>query len=458
MRTPVRAGANGPQMVESALRFAPSCYQLWLAAAAAAAQPQAAAMLLRRGVLALCQQSEGAERDPVPEAQAAAALDLALRLMLLLAEMHAPLAADRCDELLRFCLGSAAPPAGAPSPEAEALLVCRAALGGVLGAHPRLHCVLLLCCAHAATYGCLPNAALHRLGYAQQLQPLAWEHGALVPGGAGAAVAVLREPARELAQGVHTAEQLEARSVLALSLLRLDLATGSTMLLDAEQGSGVPGKPDAPHAAAPGGAAHAALRLVERWYRQLKRLGACPAALVVLLQEGVAAAVGSGTSAHAGLLRACVRGEVHPEVAAALAAAAVAHGAPPGDAAELLECWAAGYCNSSEVRWPRCGTWGCSCAYQDWCTRCHVPRAPLPPAGAQSGLARRFVRGRTACLLHHAASCTRARGRRAPGCAGCACEAGHLPPPRSSWCSGASVCVCLLCPAAPAAWRRCQRR
>ena len=282
----------------------------------------------------------------MPEAQAAAALDLALRLLLLLAELHPPLsAADRASPLPWFCLGSAAP--AAHSAEAEELLTCRATLLHSLAAHPRLRCLLLLCCAHVAAAGFLPDYVVHRLGYPQQLLPLGWAQRALERGGADAAAAVLREPAQELARGVETAAQLEAHSVLALSLLRLDLAAGSRLLVDAEHGSGTRGRFDAD---ASGAAARAALRLVERGYRQLTPLKVLPVALVSLLQEGVAAAVGTGSAAaRAGLVRACLSGEVHPAVAAALAAVVVARGATPDDAALLLEWWAAGYCSKVQA-------------------------------------------------------------------------------------------------------------
>ncbi|KAL4439717.1 hypothetical protein ABPG75_002718 [Micractinium tetrahymenae] len=159
-------GCAAGMMVDTALQFAPHSYRLWLVAAEQQQQWQEAAAMLQRGVLALCKPAPtvdgvagvaGVSSGPLPEAQAAAALDLGLRLLQLLSM------ADQQDSRVQLVQW-----AGADLPSTGSLLQRgKAALLAELQPHPRLLAVLCCCCAYAAVHGSLPIAAQHSLGYQQ---------------------------------------------------------------------------------------------------------------------------------------------------------------------------------------------------------------------------------------------------------------------------------------------------
>lgn len=154
-------------MVDSALQFAPHSYRLWLVAAAQQARWPDAAALLQRGVLALCRGRDGTgSHGALPEAQAAAALDLGLRLLALLG------AAGQDDSRAALLAWAGADVGGSAAGGhghggGSLLLRSKAALLHELQQHPRLLCTLWLCCAHVAAHGRLPPAAEHSLGYQQ---------------------------------------------------------------------------------------------------------------------------------------------------------------------------------------------------------------------------------------------------------------------------------------------------
>lgn len=156
-------------MTDTALQFAPHSYRLWLAAAEQQRQWQEAAAVLQRGVLALCRPAPSAGCDSggdgaaLPEAQAAAALDLGLRLLQLLDTAEQP---DSRAQLLQW---AAADLSGS---DGGLLQRSKAALLAELLPHPRLLAALCCCCAHAAAHGGLPVAAQRCLGY--ESAPL-WE-------------------------------------------------------------------------------------------------------------------------------------------------------------------------------------------------------------------------------------------------------------------------------------------
>lgn len=149
-------------MVDTALQFAPHSYRLWLAAVEQQRQWQEAAVLLQRGVLALCRPAAagdgvGAGGEAAPEARAAAAFDLGLRLLQLLSAADQP--GSRA-QLVDW--------AGGDLPSAGSLLLrSKAALLAELQPHPRLLATLCCCCAYAAAYGHLPAVAQRSLGYQQ---------------------------------------------------------------------------------------------------------------------------------------------------------------------------------------------------------------------------------------------------------------------------------------------------
>lgn len=382
-------------MVDTALQFAPHSYRLWLVAAEQQRQWQEAATVLQRGVLALCRPvltggsagagGAGVGGKSLPEPQAAAALDLGLRLLHLLSMADQP---DSSSQLVQWAGGDLA---GSGS----LLLRSKAALLAELQPHPRLFATLCCCCAYAAAYGCLPGPAQHSLGYQQaslsellrdwpELPGQHHQHqqaacrAALVAGAdslglLGHSSGNLLHQERGLAAAQHgrmleslrQAQQAQpealcaAQSALLLAVLRLDRIAGasgpagsSLMVQLVGFTSGMPSS-QASSLAPPQQAALAVTQ--QRWHafagwaepklqqgpnsagvQQSRQLGSPalqeerrvliqpPAELVQLMQETVVAAALSAAAPSTGgnlPLLACVQGKLHPAAAAALMAA-----------------------------------------------------------------------------------------------------------------------------------------
>ncbi len=342
-------------MVESALQFAGHSYRAWLVALAQQQRWQDAAALLHRGIIALCKplatasgsQASNASRQ-LPAAQAAAALDLGLRLLHLLCCVGD---GDSRAALLNWA-------AGDPGSSGKSLAFrSRAALLQAVEHHPQLLCTLAISSAYTTMHGSLPSAVVHSLGYeapplSAQLQ--AWQPppaaldasassacgAALSAGVAAFGLLPAREPPAALQQ--QTAPQLlAARCALLVAALRLG---GSPLLCELLH---------MPHSTA-------MLTVAQQCWHACS--GQPPAELLILLQETVVSAAvaaatrqlpGSSSSSSNALAVAALQGQLHPAAVVALAAAVAGSGHPQATATaqELLGGWAVAYEPSVSCQW-----------------------------------------------------------------------------------------------------------
>lgn len=329
-------------MVESALQFAPHSYRLWLVAVAQQQRWQDAAAMLQRGILALCKplaaaaggsSKSGSSGGALPEAQAAVALDLGLRLLQLLSGAGD---ADSQAALLVWAGADAGSSGGQPLAHRSKAVLVQALLP-----HPHLRCTLAICCAYAAAFDCLPSASAHCLGY--QPAPLvallrawppvpaardasAWAacRAALVAG-AGSLGLLASSPTQQPQQELEP-QLLAAQCALLVAAMRLG---GSALLAEL---LGVP-QP------------WAALTVAQQRWQACSAQS--PAELLILVQESVAAAAAAAASSNSAniLVEAALQGRLHPAAALSLAACVASCRQPQAAdvAHKLLGSWAIAY-------------------------------------------------------------------------------------------------------------------
>lgn len=335
-------------MVESAIQFAGHSYRCWLVALSQQQRWQDAAVLLQRGILALCKPLSAAGGNPaseasgrLPAAQAAAALDLGLHLLHLLCCVGD---ADSRAALLAWAAGDA----GSSSktlPQRS-----RAALQQALQQHPHLLCTLAISCAYAALHNSLPTAMVHSLGC--QLPPLSaqlqgWQPAPaavdLSASSACRAALSLCSAALGLPQARESPAQQQQQPAPQLLAARCTVLTAALRL----GGSPLVGELiHMPHCTD-------ALTVVQQCWHTCS--GQPPAELLILLQEAVvSAAAAAATSRLPGsssgscgnpLVVAALQGKLHPAAVVALAAAVAGSGhAQAADAVlRLLGSWAIAY-------------------------------------------------------------------------------------------------------------------
>lgn len=330
-------------MVESALQFAGHSYRLWLVALAQQQHWQDAAAVLQRGILALCKplaaansQASGAMK-PLPEAQAAAALDLALRLLHLLCCVGD---ANSRAALLAWAAGD---PGSSSKPLASR---SRAALLQALAPHPQLVCTLAISCAHAVVHGSLPMAIVHSLGY--QPPPLSAQLQAWQPAPAALDEAASSASSAALSAGAAALGLLPGRDSPALQQAGKPLLSARCALLTTALRLG-----GAPLLCELLGVPHSTAALTAAQHCWSTGSEQPSHELLILVQEAaVATAAAAATFQHPGssssnnaLAAAAVQGKLHPAALLALAAAVAGSGHlhAAETAGELLGSWAVAY-------------------------------------------------------------------------------------------------------------------